>query len=509
MSAARLCTTRLAPLIALAALSLIAGCTAPTPGYCAKQSDCGDGGSICMISIHTCLAGDAAGVGGNAGTTGGDAGPDVPIDSGTGEDHPASTDGPRSDASDGSADVFHGCVNNSGCSDSTKPVCQTDGGVCVGCLQNSDCKADAAPACDTSANKCVECVVNGDCTDPTKPVCDKQACRRCAADSECAGIGPGVCMLHLDGHCATDSETVYVSKTGCADTTDGGTLLGTSTLPYCTSQVAIDATALPAAQRPDAGAPDGGNVDAATGTDGGTTVPASPRSLVVLRGPFLTEWSFNTDGRTLTVIGQANAMITPGGHIGIHISAGTVYLRSLHVAGGGSSMQGIVADGGELHIDRCIVDNTGMGGVQIDNAGFEITNSVLANNGTNTFTGSVLWSGALLGTVPAGKPAIFLNNTVVNNLGPGVSCTGNNTHDIAGSIVSGNHPDANQTLGCNLLACCGTGPVNVDPASFHLTASSSCIDRLTANMSTAYDLDGTPRPSGSLSDCGAFEYVAP
>lgn len=519
MSAARLCTTRLASLIALAALALFAGCTTPTPLYCATQGDCDKMGPglTCMKEVHTCYAtavdadaGDAGAAGGSAGAAG-DAGVDKPTDGGIGEDHPANTDGgdgPRSDASDASADVFHPCVNNLGCPDSTKPACQVDAGVCVGCVQNSDCKAAGAHACDTAVNKCVECVANADCTIPTKPICDHQTCRGCKVDSECAGIGPGVCMSHLDGHCATDSETVYVSKTGCADTADGGTVLGTSTLPYCTSQAAIDSTALPAAQSPDAGVPDGGNLDAATKTDAGSSVLPSPRSLVVMRGPFLTEWSFNS-ARTLTVVGQANATITPGGHIGIHVSAGTVYARSLHVAGGGSSMQGIVADGGELHIDRCIVENTGMGGVQIDNAGFEITNTVLANNGTNTFTGSVLWSGALLGMVPAGKPAIFLNNTVINNVGPGVSCTGNNSHDIAGSVVTGNHPDANQTLGCNLLACCGTGSVSVDPATYHLMAGSSCIDRLTADMSTAYDFDGTPRPSGSMSDCGAFEYVAP
>ena len=227
------------------------------------------------------------------------------------------------DASDASPDVFHGCVNNSGCSDSTKPVCQTDGGVCVGCLQNSDCKAAAAPACDTAANKCVECVVNGDCTDPTKPVCDKQACRRCAVDSECAGIGPGVCMFHLDGHCATDSETVYLSATGtpaCSD--DPGS--GTSNRPFCHSQPAIDATAPPPSSNADGGNADGAN-GAADGGDG--SLPASAKTLVVMRGAPLNQWSFNDASRTLTVVGQLGATIDPGANIGIHVSGGRLHPR--------------------------------------------------------------------------------------------------------------------------------------------------------------------------------------
>ena len=215
MSAVRLCVARLTPLVALAALSLIAGCTKPTPLYCEKPEDCNEShgyqpGYSCDMDIRTCELGTRAVDANDSGTTG-DAPADGPTDGGTGEDHP-SADGPRGDASDGSPDVFHGCVNNLGCPDSTKHVCQVDAGVCVGCLQNGDCTTAGARACDTTANKCVECVVNGDCADPTKPVCDHQVCRACKADSECAGTGPGVCMFHLDGHCATDSETVYVSR---------------------------------------------------------------------------------------------------------------------------------------------------------------------------------------------------------------------------------------------------------------------------------------------------------
>jgi hypothetical protein len=38
-------------------------------------------------------------------------------------------------------------------------------------------------------------------------------------------------------------------------------------------------------------------------------------------------------------------------------------------------------------------------------------------------------------------------------------------------------------------------------------AGSSCIDKLT--ISTTYDIDGDVRPHGTLSDCGADEYIGP
>ena len=507
MSAARLCTTRLAPLIALAALSLIAGCTAPTPLYCSHPGtiDC-DPGYSCDITIHTCKPG-STGVDANDAAAG-DAPADAPTDAGTNEDHPASADGPRGDASDGSADVFHGCVNNSGCSDSTKPVCQTDGGVCVGCLQNSDCKAAAAPACDITANKCVECVVNGDCTNPTKPVCDNQACRRCAADSECAGIGPGVCMFHLDGHCATDSETVYVvpSSPNCADDVPTS---GTIQKPFCHSQPAIDATA-PLSS----GNADGGAADAAgTGPAGDGGVPQSAKTLVVMRGPSLNQWSLNDAGRTITVVGQLGATLVPGVNIGIHISAGTVYIRSLRINGMNvmSTDPAIVADGSSvLHLDRSMVDGNAKGGILINGAAYDITNTVIANNGiSSTVCGA--WGGVCIAS-PSSALRRFLNNTVVGNTPVGVACATVTPPavppTVLGSIVTA--PDGGlPTSQCDFTACCGNGPVGVDPTTFHLMAGSSCIDQLAANMSTPYDFDGTPRPVGSFSDCGAFEYIAP
>ncbi len=168
-------------------------------------------------------------------------------------------------------DVFHGCVNNGGCADSTKPVCQTDAGVCVGCLQNGDCTTAGARACDTTANKCVECVVNGDCTNPTKPVCDNQACRGCKVDSRVRRHRPR--RLHVpprrplrDG-LARRSMSRHSDST--APTRDGDA--GTSKVPFCHSQAGDRRDGQPAPPpqtdagtgNADGGSADGGGADAA------------------------------------------------------------------------------------------------------------------------------------------------------------------------------------------------------------------------------------------------------
>ena len=110
--------------------------------------------------------------------------------------------------------------------------------------------------------------------------------------------------------------------------------------PLLHSQMAFDSTAIPPPLSPvDAGA-GAADADAGAATDSGTGVPASAKTLVVMRGPSpLSLWSFNDASRTITVVGQLGATIAPGATIGIHISGGTVYIRSLRVSGGRAQTQ--------------------------------------------------------------------------------------------------------------------------------------------------------------------------
>jgi hypothetical protein len=204
----------------------------------------------------------------------------------------------------------------------------------------------------------------------------------------------------------------------------------------------------------------------------------------------------------------ANVNVGSGDPAGIRLSgAATEYwVRDIAVSGGST---GIVVDAAKLaHINRCTVTANGKGGIKTINSGFDITNTIVANNMAGSDTGGVGFGGARLGDVPVGGMARFENNTVVGNQQYGVSCK--TSQDISTSIVYGNV--GGESIGCTGAACCGAGDPMVDATTYRLKLGSPCIDKLTATaMSVTTDLDGAPRPTvpaGKL-DCGADEYGAP
>ena len=498
----------LAAAFVLGALSLSSwflGCTERTPNYCDNSRDlkCAPG-QVCS-SGHACVIADAAGDA--APTDGGDApAGDAPVDR-PGDDVMTGDGGDAGDAGDATG-AHKGCVDRRDCTaDSSKPVCEADAGVCVGCLQSTDCTDPQAPVCDTSVNRCVQCLTSKDCANPT-PFCEARACRACKVDAECTGIGPEVCMAHLDGHCATDDETVYVaSASGCAPSGQAG---GSRARPFCGSQNGIDATTAPPPSSPDASAGSDANNDGAVDAGSGPDTAAPMKTLVVMRGPSLAPWSFNMTGKTITVVGQSGAALASGGAVGIHVSAGTVYVRSLNVGGGmGVGSPGVVADGGELHMDRCIVDGNMHGGILIDGAAYEITNTFITRNGSS-MVGCQAWGGVCIVHIAPGTLDRFVNNTVAKNGQVGIFCgdpgLSNPSYPVVGSIAI-DSVGGIDTSGCAFSTCCGPGALNLDPQSYRPLAGSSCIDQLDPTMSTAYDFDGHARPFGSMSDCGASEFI--
>jgi hypothetical protein len=486
----------------------LASCTAPTPGYCNSGDQ--DKAKRCLpplvcgshfLCITPVDASDAATADRGDIRTESDAGTDAPADipttTGDGGNDLRDSAGNRADSADGPKACDGGCVADGG-----TPVCDTRVGACVGCLENPDCTGASARVCDKMASKCVQCVVAGDCHNANAPICGHQICRGCLTDSECTGIGPEVCMVHIDGHCATDDETVYVKNDLAKCMPDAGAPAGSSTMPFCVSQLAINATVPPAA------------------SDAGTAADASPavaKDLVVMQGPLpLTEWAFG-DSRTLTVVGKTGATIsTAGTREGITISGGTVYLRDLRV---NMCRTGIKASGGELHADRVTIDGNMAGGIFLDNTSFAINNSVIAGNVATVTGAGLTWSGVLASHVPESGPASLLNDTIVRNGTGAVACvtdtlpipTPSRTR-LAGLILWANGSDVLAPCVAP-IPCCGVDSntqMPLDPKlsdTWRLMSGSPCIDKVATSL-TSYDIDGDPRPSGAASDCGADEFLS-
>jgi hypothetical protein len=206
----------------------------------------------------------------------------------------------------------------------------------------------------------------------------------------------------------------------------------------------------------------------------------------------------------ISVISKDGAIIDHGAAIGIHLTRGQLYVRGVTVGAGSGS--GVVADGGAvsvLRLDRCQILGSG-GGLLINNAGFDIVNTVIANNNEALVppAGPTTYGGVYLRSA-AGAPTNFRYNTIVGNQNIGLVCFG---PYVTSSLIV-----ANNGLAPVAGPCMPTGAgINVEPqlnATFHLTATSPCIGGGDATGAPPDDIDGDPRPTpGGLSDCGADEF---
>jgi Legume lectin domain len=117
------------------------------------------------------------------------------------------------------------CVNNPGGS-----ACVTTGmkaGSCVICTQDSDCTSTAAPKCDTTANECVQCLSSTDCTTPLGVCNASNICVGCASDGDCSGSTP---------ICDPASSLCAACENDYAATSPGPLSCPTAALPACQPQ---------------------------------------------------------------------------------------------------------------------------------------------------------------------------------------------------------------------------------------------------------------------------------
>jgi hypothetical protein len=373
------------------------------------------------------------------------------------------------------------CTESMHCMDAKKPICtigalmkKSCAACMVGAMGDAACKAKnpMLPIC-LMGGACAECGKHSDCTKPGALACIANKCAPCTTDEHCKGEGPGVCITDPDGkngRCATEAETIYVKRGG---TCGGATAKGDAAMPFCKPADAAKAI-------------------------------TAMRRVMVLRGPeALEELTISGAGaEPIWIIGQDNAAITavpPG----ITLRSSDVRIRNLTVQSGGAA--GIVAqDTAIVRLNRCLVKGNAKGGLLVDGgAGFDIVNTVFDGNG-GAVVGASTFGGVFLGRPTGNRPKRFRFNTILTNMGPGVTCADMNQEVTASLLYANGFSDL---ANCKKAGGTRDGEQPNLVADYHLTAGSPCVNKVAVGGDQPPDdRDGDQRPQMGQLDCGADEF---
>ena len=419
------------------------------------------------------------------------------------------------------------CAASTDCTSPDAPICL--GGLCVAkCTADADCNGIASMPYCASDGECVACKDDMACSGDT-PICDaiERQCRACSLDSECAS---GVC-LEEQGACADSSRIVYIETSGV----DNGTC--EESTPCASFAWALPQTST---QR---------NVIRVRGVSldvGPSTVSLSMRTLfidgedtVVTRsagGPVFTVGSgaVTFEGLTIGTPGGTNQSVSvTGGTVDLYdvrmlapaaFTGGTTSIEASTTAsridcsnGAMFSLVGnivhgpVVAQGCAATLQRNRIIDTGAG-CFVDGASSLVENNVFIAR--NSFSDGL--------TIANGATARF--NTLANLSGVdsgAISLSCNGTVKATSNIIawhSSHAPCASQYSLFDEIAGNqpGTGNVSGNAASFFvdlaggdllLAAGSPALGAADPTIQVTTDFDGNsrPNPSGTTPDIGAYE----
>ncbi len=201
----------------------------------------------------------------------------------------------------------------------------------------------------------------------------------------------------------------------------------------------------------------------------------------------------------------------------------TDFLRNQAPRGGG-----LLAEGNVEIAQSRFISNTGgsgTGGLHLTSATARLTNTVIAQNRTNTGGGLYVSGGTTLhaqhttvvsntttsgesnGVYVAGATgsSVWLTNTILISHTIGITVSAGSTATLNSTLWFGNQVD---TIGNVSTAHNTSGNPALAADGYHLTAASqSAIDQ-GVNSGVPIDIDGDPRPIGNGYDLGADEYRA-
>jgi hypothetical protein len=185
------------------------------------------------------------------------------------------------------------------------------------------------------------------------------------------------------------------------------------------------------------------------------------------------------------------------------------YIKDVGLApelGDGNGRSGLVINQGTTgDWYNNMVINAGKRGIMVQGiGGYRIFNNVIVDAGSDeTDDAAIRWFGG------HGR---FFNNTIVNSRGDGIKVSSGRTGAIYDNIVVGSSGQdiTNSEANAYNNIVGEVGAVGfVDPGNddFHLLSESPAVDAGSGAGFAPFDYDDVPRPQGSKSDIGAFEFV--
>ena len=381
------------------------------------------------------------------------------------------------------------CKSNADCMTPTG-VCDLAGErMCVQCIaptQMSACTG-TTPACALE-KMCVQCVApdqTSACTGTTPTCAPDHTCQPCRKHQDC--VASHACLA--DGSCAQVDQVAYV------DPLLGGGATCTLTAP-CKRIADALTTSRPILKLT-------GMIDEQIQIERNATLLADPGTKLTSTTNGIIVEARGSSQVTISDLTIAGASGPAGSGLGISLPPGsTASLTLSRVVIFGNQGGGISISGGQFDITNCVIAGNGSAQTSFGGVRFDQIDNGRRRFEFNTVADNVAKDGTSVGVVCTlvTQPLTFSNNIVYGNQ------IGGTRTQVGGANCNWVYSD----IGPDTLS--GTGNINTDPLftnpsqnDFHIQPTSPVKGKADPGATVRIDIDGETRPQGGGYDMGADE----